>query len=355
MTEPIWTEVEPGISVWHAPNAHDFLTALRRSNDSWWEGDRFPWAFRGHQDADWPLLPSAWRPGNKVIAGARAEATKRFQRTNPTQRLDWAFGNHHSGPTRFGSDDSDLQRRLTIETTAELLPVYDFLLACDRLGLATPISQLPPELALSPDWLMGAGSPLVGDDFFRFSDIPNYISLAQHHGIPTRLLDWTHDPVKAAFFAAEGAGADKAPTDIAVWAIHRQRAMSVKGRPAVFPVIFDGKVEDNNNYDEIHPTIEIVRTPMRENFFLAAQSGQFTSIRGSGIDYMVRAGRRPSLETFVAESGVKETVLQKIILGKSNVPELARMLAREEISRSRLMPTHDNVAADVTRSWESVD
>src|SRR5690348_11909621 len=69
----------------------------------------------------------------------------------------------------------------------------------DRLGLATPILQLPPDSILSPDWLIDAQVPLAGDDFFRFSDIPSYISLAQHHGLPTRLLDWTHDPSKPHF------------------------------------------------------------------------------------------------------------------------------------------------------------
>jgi hypothetical protein len=219
------------------------------------------------------------------------------------------------------------------------------------LGLSTPILQLPPDPTLNPDWVIGASDPLVGDDFFRFSDIPHYISLAQHHGIPTRLLDWTHDPLKAAFFATETTTGNEVQGGIAVWAIHRRRAMFVRGKPGVFPRFIDGKVEHGNN-DEIYPSIEIVRTPMRDNFFLAAQSGQFTSIRASGIDFMHRGGLRPSLETFVAESGVQETVLRKVTLEGHCVPELKTLLAREGISRSQLMPTHDNVAADVMKSWE---
>lgn len=352
MADPDWASQVSGIDTWRARNALDFLAALRRSNNYWWEDDQIPWVFRGHRDEVWELLPSAWRADDQIISNARSEAGRRFERVKPAQRLHWDVGNNHvSGQASFGTNDADLRKRLTIEATAELLPVYDFLLACDRLGLATPLTQLPPDPALSPDWLIGAGDPLVGDDFFRFSDIPHYISLAQHHGLPTRLLDWTHDPIKAAFFAAGVAIGGEAQTDIAVWAIHRRRAISVRGKPVVFPRIYDGRIEDGNNYPAVHAAIEIVRTPMRENYFLAAQSGQFTAIRASGLDFMQRDGIRPSLETFVAESGVKETVLRKMILDKSQVPELASMLLREEITRSQLMPTHDNVAADIKRLW----
>ena len=352
MTEPTWTKEAPGIFTWRSQTAREFLEALRRSNSYWWEGDQIPWVFRGHKDASWALLPSAWRTGDAIIANARTEATRRFERVMPAQRLHWAFGNHVTGQTAFGNDDADLQKRLTIESTAELLPVYEFLLTCDRLGLPTPILQLPPDPVLSPDWLIGAGDPLVGDDFYRFSDIPHYISLAQHHGLPTRLLDWTHDSIKAAFFAA-GEAYDQAQTDIAVWAIHRPRAMLVRGKPVVFPELYDGRIGDGKNHPEMHATIEIVRTPMRENFFLAAQSGQFTSIRASGLDFMQRGGVRPSLETFVAESATEQTVLRKMILDRGQVSELTSMLVREELTRSQLMPTHDNVAADVKRIWKA--
>lgn len=42
------------------------------------------------------------------------------------------------------------------------------------------------------------------------------LSLAQHHGVPTWLLDWSEDPLTAAFFAL---GDENANSDFCVWAL----------------------------------------------------------------------------------------------------------------------------------------
>lgn len=45
------------------------------------------------------------------------------------------------------------------------------------------------------------------------SSLWNVMALAQHHGLPTRLLDWTTNPLVAAYFACEG----ESDSDSAVW------------------------------------------------------------------------------------------------------------------------------------------
>lgn len=340
-----WEQCSDGIHVATAVSAAEFVDALRPSHSQWWEGGACPWVFRGHAKEEWQLLPSAWRPNNVIIENCIAEASRRFDEVRPAQSLNWFWHpNIWSGPAVFGTHDDELARRLTIATTAEYILIWEFAARCDELGMPVPLAGVPPDSEQQPNWLADPTNPLIGDEMLRFTDLPGTLAVAQHHQIPTRLLDWTRNPMAAAFFAVEPLQKTEPGANLVVWALHKRHATEVATEGVNFPNAPAGS-------PRFDPTILVVRPSTRDNPFLAAQAGLFTTIGRSGIYFIKSDGKRPSLEEFVVEAKPSVLVLRKILLPHEHLADLVDILRRENISRSALMPTMDNVAEDVRRRW----
>lgn len=199
------------------------------------------WIFRGEGSiaTPTPLVPSALRPSNleRLIALAGLTFPKPDNMSEATQE------------------------------SFEFLVLGKFFREADRFGLSIPEDR--QELRRKFQHEDRTLQSYV--DHFQYEDwLPNELlslaGLAQHYGLPTRLLDWTRNHLAAAYFASKDAvrtnGADDG-TSLTVWALNES-------------VVY--------RWDELFfkndGPLQIITAPAALNPNLRAQQGLFTLWRG---------------------------------------------------------------------------
>lgn len=147
------------------------------------------YVFRGHSQQSYELVPSALRKDN--IDNFWEGCSLGRPGNNQHEWLDWQF-------------------------KAEFIFLREFYRLADQKGLQVPHSNIfRNNLAAIHDhsYLLGIADQRV----WIPRDLSEVAALAQHYGIPTRLLDWTYDIYVALYFAMIGAiGKDG---KLEIWAI----------------------------------------------------------------------------------------------------------------------------------------
>ena len=295
-------------------DASEFLSVLRQSHPRWTDSNgswHQEWVFRGQRDAKWTVEPSAWR---KEIE------------TNPLYRSfyeeltdEQAWGKVKGYAPHFGGDDEKKKltsHRIYAFKKFEYHAVRAFVELADEIGFRVPEARKLIEGKFRYSELFSA--PYVNADNLPTEDFSDAMLLAQHHGIPTRFVDWARDPIIAACFATHGWTGE---TDVAVYALNK-----IKIRPTLYRLVM----------------------PTRFEFgFLHAQGGLFT-LRSRADEGFCQNGVWPILD-----NELNSHVLQKLVLRCDSVDELKRLLWLERRTKAHLMPTLDNVTATLNEVWDN--
>ncbi|MCH7225047.1 FRG domain-containing protein [Haloferula sp. A504] len=372
--------------------AEEFLAHLRPSGAHWrtFVRGKLRWVFRGQRDASWRLLPSAWRTDCttreeiRLLSNAtygvdtlgsmscmldccsltvpEAVADVHRQSNNELGMLqEFIVHSNYAGlPFPHSSVDIRVQDFGWAASFSEHIEdsypgfehrrskIFDQVLQTQAIEIPEEVyREIPKEehhhfRALERSW------PSVANFTMRNS----VAALAQHHGVPTRLLDWSHDSRKAAFFAGSGLGEDALGEDkkIAVFAVNpfmlRNHTLSESEL---------GEGEDDREAAEVllsSHSLFVEKTDTTS--YLAAQEGLFTCPEYADL-FRILTGEYPTIDLGLekmatwrakhSEAGDHapniRDYIRRVTLPYSEVDQLMELLDDERIMLTTLMPNLD--------------
>lgn len=256
------------------------------------------YVFRGQADKAWRLQPSAFRLNSK-------------------------FENFTPQPAPQFDANMDVEAFLRLHMHAELRSVQLFMEAADSHGI---YSALAYDALHEHDVHFKEGN-VLGDMGFPHKRFYQSMAMAQHHGVPTRLLDWSYSPLVAAYFAAQP--------------VSRLADKKINSEYITVVAI-------NKFYLDQEKALRYIPVSTLGNPNIQAQKGAFILIDGAN-EFFIKNKRWPNIEDVVDvveinKVGYVRPPFIRLSLPATEADELLRLLYRYGISEMSLNPSLANAA-----------
>jgi FRG domain-containing protein len=170
--------------------------------------------------------------------------------------------------------------------------------------------------------------------------------LAQHHGLPTRLLDWSYSPLVAAHFATVNG---KLASDRVVWRLDWQTVHRRFGLPELALLIED--MQKLFGEDEPFTPWKLMRAGAARDFACMIEPPSLDSrIESQSAVFSLCSDKRRSLAEFLADHDLADA-LTRFIIPAAEVARVRDQLDLVGMDERLIFPDLDGVAAKIRRYY----